>query len=627
VNRFGVHAETIPDSPEHNMLWRAAALRADPKEQRILRRCCEEDMLFFVKGFCWGVDPRGSMLPSKIEPFIPFPAQVAALESIAQSFGMHDLVVEKSRDMGATYMFVQSDAWALEFMPGFEGLVIARNEDQVDTPGAMASYMEKVRFTLRRLPPWMRSHYAWPKLKIRNLKNDAVLQGSATVSDAGRGDRRTRIMIDEAASIMNLEEMEKATADATDNRVYNSTPKGTANRYYQITKSPSIRKIRLHWSDHPRKRVGLYRATENEVRYLDPANKIPEDELIRDGRLRSIAYDREWRRRGCEHDAEARRAMAQEWDLDYEASDHVYFSTEMINQHVTDHARKPSWVGEIVQTEGHYEGLRRDPAGRVKVWCKLGDDEMPPRDERYVMGIDISFGTGSSNSAIRVWSRNTRELVASYVCPRTTPHRLAEVAYAMGTWFAGNDTTEQAYAIWEAQGPGRTFSARFVEELGYRNFHRGRSEETFEKTKVRRSRRAASEQTYGVHNKDQVMGPIFDAARNNLSAGVCKCRDQWSLEEEYTRFVIVPNKHAPEHASTQSKSVDPTTARMAHGDTVIADVLAIHIVLRDYKKIARAERRAKAEMLQPRSMKYIEEMMREVPSYFPEHDTLGPHWN
>lgn len=623
---FGKHAVNVPDDPVDNMRWRAAVLTANRKEQRAIVKCCEEDMLFFFKTFMWGHDPRGRM-GIKVMPFIPFQAQVPAIEALYDSFGRSDVAIEKSRDMGATWINVGDLLWGWRLIPYSDYLILARNEDQVDKPGSMKSIMEKMRFTVRQWPKWFRPQVEWPKLRIRNLDNNAVIDGSSTVGDAGRGDRKTKIFIDEAASITKAAEIDAATADATDNRVWNSTPKGTANHYYKVVQNPGVRKIRLHWSDHPTKSMGLYRATDRGVRHLDSRVILPQDyPYIRDGRMRSIWYDREWVRRGCDRDAEQRRIMAQEVDLDYEASDHVFFGAELISVHVADHARKPLQSGEVMfdDQSGEFMGFDPRPDGRLQLWVPIDETtNRPAEDERYVMGIDISFGTGSSNSAIRVWSRDLRQLVASWKCPNTAPERLAPVAYAIGTWFGGNDTSGQAKAIWEANGPGRAFGAALWKDLQYANVYWRRPDEIA--PGGTKGRREARKNMPGFWNRDENMGPLFSAAKDAISAGRVSVRDEWSLKEEYSRFIIVPNKLAPQHATTESPSPDPTKARLAHGDTVTADMLALKIVLEDDAKHRARERRWKQETGRPEYDMRLHNLIHH-PDDAEAVDSLGPGW-
>ena len=109
----------------------------------------------------------------------------------------------------------------------------------------------------------------------------------------------------------------------------------------------------------------------------------------------------------------------------------------------------------------------------------MGISFFPPHDRKYVMGIDISTGTGASNSAIAVYDTKTYTKVATLINPDIGTHRLAGYAVAMARWFKGRDG-EGAYIIWEANGPGREFGPRVI-ELGYRNFYYRTQEQSIDR--------------------------------------------------------------------------------------------------------------------------------------------------
>ena len=76
---------------------RSRSLQAD------LREACKRDILFYVNVFGWTFDPR--LKASKSIPFTTYPFQDKALLAILSAIeDGADLVIQKSRDMGASWM-------------------------------------------------------------------------------------------------------------------------------------------------------------------------------------------------------------------------------------------------------------------------------------------------------------------------------------------------------------------------------------------------------------------------------------------------------------------------------------------------------------------------------------------
>lgn len=93
--------------------------RAGASLRRELREACAEDCLFFLQVFCWLYEPRVTApgYPKKI-PFVTFTCQDRAVETLIQAIGQEDVVVEKSRDMGASYLVLAVLYWMYAFHGG-----------------------------------------------------------------------------------------------------------------------------------------------------------------------------------------------------------------------------------------------------------------------------------------------------------------------------------------------------------------------------------------------------------------------------------------------------------------------------------------------------------------------------
>lgn len=191
-------------------------------------------------------------------PFITWDYQNEAFERMQKAMDDgHDVVIEKSRDMGASWMMLTLFQWRWQFYPLQSFLMMSRKEDYVDSTGNPDSLFWKLDFLLEYQPSWLRPVFTRNQMMLVNVENKSVISGETTNQNAGRGGRRTAILIDEAAAITKLVDVDAATADVTDCRFWNSTPMGR-NHFYRLRCSKAAEVITMHWRSHPHKRKGLY---------------------------------------------------------------------------------------------------------------------------------------------------------------------------------------------------------------------------------------------------------------------------------------------------------------------------------------------------------------------------------
>ena len=119
----------VPKDPVKNILWREKLLRAaehDPILQRDLLAACGESQLFWVNTFVWtyhqwDTDPEtGKRYDAKNthHPFITWTIQ----NELFNAFEKHlkngeDILIDKSREMGASWMCVCYLHWLWLFRP------------------------------------------------------------------------------------------------------------------------------------------------------------------------------------------------------------------------------------------------------------------------------------------------------------------------------------------------------------------------------------------------------------------------------------------------------------------------------------------------------------------------------
>src|SRR5690606_1389090 len=112
----------------------------------------------------WAVtfDPRiatdpvtGEQLP-RLMPFILFPRQIEFVQLILECYQTKENgLLEKSRDMGATWLCCAISVWLVIYHPGSVIGWGSRTREMVDSRGDMKAIFPKIRQILAYLPPWM----------------------------------------------------------------------------------------------------------------------------------------------------------------------------------------------------------------------------------------------------------------------------------------------------------------------------------------------------------------------------------------------------------------------------------------------------------------------------------------
>jgi len=257
----------VPKGIEANLAYRREILRiarGDLGYRSLLWSLCRSDILFYVNTFVWTFNPK--LKGEKVIPFVTYPFQDVVFRELVEAVADHDLVIEKSRDMGASWMCLTVFEWFWHFYDYQTFLMVSRKEDLVDKSGDPKALFYKVDFIHKHLPSWLVPEINRTNLHLNNEDNGSTIDGESTTGDVGRGDRRTAVLCDEFAMVQDGYKVNRALRDVTDCRIFNSTPAGAAGAFYDHVNNPHMKKIRLHWSEHPVKADGLYRDLSGKVR-------------------------------------------------------------------------------------------------------------------------------------------------------------------------------------------------------------------------------------------------------------------------------------------------------------------------------------------------------------------------
>lgn len=229
-----------------------------------------EGCIFFIENFGWTIDPRRT--PKHI-PFFLFDYQKEAIRYVIDHIdGEKDMLLEKSRDMGVTWLLVWIFLWYWLFRDGANLLMGSYKERLVDDR-SIDSLFGKIDYSLQSLPVWLlprrfNANKHRTKLRLVNPVNNNLLSGDTMNPDFGRGSRKTAIFYDELGFWDYAKESWESGGDSTPCRIANSTPHGF--NYYAQLRNSGIDVLTLHWTLHPLKDDQWYefeknRRTEEEV--------------------------------------------------------------------------------------------------------------------------------------------------------------------------------------------------------------------------------------------------------------------------------------------------------------------------------------------------------------------------
>lgn len=565
------HYDLVPKGWDDNLAFRIEMLergRTSKEDADDLWRMCRDDLLFFANVFVWVIDPRKIGSDRHPEgPFISYAFQDRTMLEILDAIeNQHDYCILKSRDMGASWMCLIVMAWLWLFHPMTMFLLASRVKDDVDDAGNPKSMFVKLDYLLSKLPGWLKPPMERTSMHLRNLRTGSSIDGTSTQENMGRSDRRTAVLFDEFAAVDNGHAALAASRDVSGCRIFNSTPQGVGNAFYDMWERCAC-KTRLHWSEHPEKARGLYTSVDGKLEIIDLQYQYPAGyEFVLDGKLRSPWYDGE-----CARAANSQE-IAQELDCDFLGSGWQAFPQKMLDAHKAKFARPPFLVGDLEYDAETCEPLRfhEHPKGSMRLWVAVNAAGKVPNDQEYVVGADISMGTGSSNSTISVYGRNTREKVAEFANAHIDPIDHAKLAMAVGKWFR-SPGGEVARLIWENNGPGATFRKAVV-LANYPRIYYQRDE-----THV--TRKVSSDPGWNPTTSNK--SAMLSSYRNALATGAIVNRSAEAVDE-CSGYVNEPNG---EWVFAKAKnSYDPTGAKKNHGDRVIADALC-WLLLEDIKPV------------------------------------------
>lgn len=560
----------IPKFEQENIRWRENLLRKaenDPLLQNDLMAACKESLIFWTNTFVmtyhqFDVDPATGKRTEARNPHCPFitwEIQDTLLDMFEYCLkhGL-DILIDKCRDMGASWLCIVFLHWLWLFRPESQLLELSRTEDYVDKTGNMKALFQKHDYINQWLPDWMYPPSALlggknrTKMHMKNEWNNNVIDGESTTEHAASGDRRLVALLDEFAKVEKGQLMRSATRDAAYMRIVNSTPAGAGTEYSRWKKSGQIKVFVLPFFEHPEKGKGRY-VKETEVGGYE---------------IRSPWFD-------IEETVRSPQEMAREILRQDIESGAVFFTITNIDKHIALFARDPKTCWSVnlkkhiaktdVKNVLRSRNLKaitqqRSKNGPLRVWTNLIMGR-PDQSMSYIFGIDIGKGQGASPSVVSIKCKQTGEKIAEWRDANIPPYEMAGIVVALAIWCGGCQPHKLPFLKWEKNGPGLDFGKIIVKDYLYPYYHKaikiGQAVDT--KTK-----------NYGFHTSRESKQELLSLYDRILAHGGYINHSREGLEEAMEYIYYTDGGIGPACLVERSSAEKKT-----HGDIVMADALTL----------------------------------------------------
>ena len=585
----------VPKDRLENMRFRRFLLKkgyADAEAAHELWIMCRRDILFWVNTFVWTFEPRVHDDDAETRlPFITWDFQDPVILDLYNAIGNEDRIMDKSRDMTATWMMLLVFLHQFLFLKHRTFRLASRTENLVDKAGLTDSLMAKLDFVLKWMPAWLKPVMpigARTHLHMANVERGNTIEGGSTTSDMFRGGRCKAAGLDEAQIFPDGGYgVFASTRDITASRIINGTAGFPGNVFDEKVADPEWAdwRIELDWRLHPLKPLGRYQWVDQKLVLHDKPYwreqlrlagldwQMPDDELAEalwplypfrcDGKDWSPWLDGEFRRAGSmeEIEREVRRNR--------NAAGGVFYPVELVEKIKREDVQPPRFRGRVDYDAETFGPLpfQDDPGGPLLIWGELDGGEPPrPVPKHYVMGVDIATASedpeaGASCSAAVVLDAETGEQVAEWCAHNLEPQEVARQAIALGEWFA-DAHGGSALLVYEANGGQGILFGRTVMEHGYAPLYMRRKEGRFGRPPT---------SVPGWFSTPKAKKAAHQSYRAGLHAGSCTIRSA-AQAAELSCFKHTVSGGVAHSASVRTR--DPSGARHNHGDRTTGGILA-----------------------------------------------------
>lgn len=567
----------IPKLVEENLAWREKLLRraeSDLGFRTELMAASKMSPLFWINTFAWTyhqkeVNPAThEEMPSEVAdwPMITWPIQDRLILWLYDHFSRgKDGLIDKTRDMGGSWCCLAFLHWLWLFRERTEIREMSRKETLVDGSDSDSLFW-KHDYINRFLPEWMRPPGVMAKgrdnrtkLHIVNEIIGTTIAGEATSSTSLSGGRAAIILLDEFAKVENGTEIRSSTRDVAPCRIILSTSFGPHTEYSRWKQSGQVDVFALKFWDHPEKGRGRNIRVDDNKKYIISSpwfeielkvrspQEIAREILGKDYESGNLVFD----------------LGVVEKNLAVQAKDTQVQYNVVLKRNTTDDQIIQGIRTKRIETVD-YQQVKE---GKLLVWGGLIFGR-PDQARTYMFGIDTSKGQGASDSVVSIRCRETNEKIARWSDANTPPYEFAKIVVALAIWCGGANPYRLPFLKWEQNGPGWDLGRILVKTYRYPYYYVDERPGT-----IGSGRPQGETQRYGWHASTEKKWTLLQFYNRQLATGKYINHDRKGLEQMKLYIQYEGGGCGPAYLVSESKS-----ARMLHGDVVMADALSLEDV-------------------------------------------------
>ena len=271
-------------------------IRSNPSCLPYLKQYYRDNPADFITDWGCTFDPRNIErgLPAVI-PFVLFDRQIDWVHWFMDKWKSREPgLVEKSRDMGMSWLSLATATTICMFNDGVVGGFGSRKEEYVDKIGDPKSLFWKGRQFVDLTPKefkgsWDLTKHA-PHMRILFPDTGSSLIGEAG-DNIGRGNRASFYFVDEAAFLERPMLVDASLSQTTNCRIDLSSVNGMGNPFAQKANSGKIDVFVFDWRDDPRKDEAWY---QKQVEILSPVVVAQEIDRNYNASVENVVIPNEW---------------------------------------------------------------------------------------------------------------------------------------------------------------------------------------------------------------------------------------------------------------------------------------------------------------------------------------------
>jgi hypothetical protein len=303
-----------PNEFSDNLVYRSKIIekmKVDREFAFMIKEVCRRDIKYWFNVFCWLNEPNVRKRRIGKIPFITYRFQDKTITELCLRIDRgQDLVIEKSRDMGATWLILLTFQWYWLFGDtGNDFLVGSINSAKTDTLGVLDTLFQKLRYNLYLqpdifVPNGFSQQIHDGHMKLINPETKSYIRGDSNTYFATSG-RYKAIFFDEFAKWPHKEDRIgwQSASDSSPCKIAVSSANGRNNLFYELRsgKHGDIKLIRLYWREHPLKDTRWYEREKKRRSKQDLAAEVDIDYLASVGNRAAENWNYDTHVRKVEH--------------------------------------------------------------------------------------------------------------------------------------------------------------------------------------------------------------------------------------------------------------------------------------------------------------------------------------